>query len=560
MSSGPHHAFVYKIITAVAVVGVLVALDMRPQSGPAPTLSVAKTPFVPSIQLKPSDLAAIKQASGPVSRLSTPFDENTVVVYFDNTGTYNYLGRLYAQQLATLLTHFNYRTEQRPVESYQLGDLGRVRASFYLGAVYGNNLPSSFKADALTTKKPLCWLGYNLWQISWTSSNAENVAFTNTFGYRFSQIDTIGYPTVTYKGVDLSRELTDPALGKVVVTDPTKAVVVATAKRTDGLNMPYITRGANLWYVADNPLAYVSWKRNDDRLLAFEDVIHDVLGSNAGQDNRAILRIEDVNPNVPPATLMKLADTLSAQNIPYVVCVIPNGVSNNKGIFSYHNMLEDPAFVNALRYMQQRGGQILVHGWTHQYQNTANPYNGNSGADYEFFRVQLANDGSEVPVGFVTEDSAFWAGLRIDCALLVMHLSGFFPNGWVTPHYIASPTDLIEVKKRFDFSCCRSLTFAAADDGKAYYATLLSPWVTTDMFGMKHIPETIGYVNTQVFAGIPPRLPADLVGYSKAVKVVRDGWAGCYFHWFLDPALLAELVSGVKAQGFRFVAPSATIK
>ena len=559
MSEASPSLLPYKIAAGALIAGLLVATNSRQ----TPTVSQKVKPVAIGangaigVAMNPDDRRILGAGSQTSSMRAAPVvDGNTVVVYYDSVGQFGYLGDLYSKQIATLLSHFSYKVVRSPIETYAAGDLQKARASFYLGLIYDNKLPDAFKADAMASAKPLCWMGYNLWQIAWTPSYAENTAFSSKFGFRFLQVDTIGYPTVTYKGVDLTKEQTDPTQGKIQVLDATKAKVTATSKRPDGLSIPYITKANNLWYIGDNPLSYVTFRRNDDRLLSVEDTIHDVISSGAVEDHRAVLRIEDVNPNVPPATLTKLADALYAQNIPYVICVIPTGVTTTNGVCTYHSVHEDYAFQQALHYMEARGGQVVMHGWTHQYSNLPNPYNGNSGTDYEFFRVMLANDGTETPVGFVPEDSSAWSGLRVDCGLLLMRLAGFNPKGWVTPHYIASPSDLTEVSKRFEFSLCRSLTYATGPDGKAYYTTLLSPWVIRDMFGQKHIPETIGYVNPEVFAGIPPRLPADLIGYSKAVKVVRDGWAGCYFHWFLDPALLTQLVSGIKAQGYRFVAPS----
>ena len=46
--------------------------------------------------------------------------------------------------------------------------------------------------------------------------------------------------------------------------------------------------------------------------------------------------------------------------------------------------------VSALKYMQSKGGTIIEHGYTHQYSNVANPYDGVTGDDAEFFRAQCA--------------------------------------------------------------------------------------------------------------------------------------------------------------------------
>jgi len=103
--------------------------------------------------------------------------------------------------------------------------------------------------------------------------------------------------------------------------------------------------------------------------------------------------------------------------------------------------------------------------------------------------------------------------------------------------------------------CDRAIFFVNDTTGKTHPDELNSPFVYRDTYGLKRIPETIGYLdpmgddNPQ---GIPT-LPTDLVKRAKALKVVRDGWAGFYFHSYLDPAYLAETVNGIRNLGFQFV-------
>ena len=61
------------------------------------------------------------------------------------------------------------------------------------------------------------------------------------------------------------------------------------------------------------------------------------------------------------------------------------------------------------------------------------------------------------------------------------------------------------------------------------------------------MPETLSYIDP---LGQPPSLPADLLHRAELNKVVRDGWASFYFHWFLDINYLKDTVSGLKSQGY----------
>ena len=498
---------------------------------------------------------------GNQGRLS-PAD--TVLVLYDSTGPYAWLGQLYSQQIENLLSHFSVTVKRIPVEQYQSGQMNAATATFYLGVLYDNPLPTSFTTDAMTTDKPLCWMGYNLWKIAWNKDYSWNTSFINRFGMTFYYMDSLGYPTVQYKGQNLQKLQYETTQGRVEITDASICKRIATSTRPDGLSIGYITKGRNLFYVADNPFSYTTFNDHNDRVLAFEDVMHDVLGSTAGEDHRAILRIEDVHPNVDPALLTKIADTLAAENVPFVVCVIPwfyDPLGNEYPKGTLTKAASTPAFVNALKYMESKGGKVIMHGFTHQYSNVANPYYGESADDFEFFRVTTDANGNQVYQGPVFEDSSAWAAGRLNQGMAELKAAGFNNvTGWVTPHYMASPVDYVEFQKMFQFSVCRGLTFAQAADGTLRYSQQHSPWVYTDNFGMKRIPETIGYMDTDVYQGIPAHLPADLIRYATANKVVRDGFAGMYFHWYLDPALLKTLVQGIKGLGYRYVMPDASLK
>ena len=88
-----------------------------------------------------------------------------------------------------------------------------------------------------------------------------------------------------------------------------------------------------------------------------------------------------------------------------------------------------------------------------------------------------------------------------------------------------------------------------------------SPFVYTDTYGLKRIPETIGYIDPFGWYELQPAtLSGDLIKRAEALKVVRDGWAGFYFHWYLDPAELEKTVNGLKALGYSFVPLSGALK
>jgi hypothetical protein len=75
------------------------------------------------------------------------------------------------------------------------------------------------------------------------------------------------------------------------------------------------------------------------------------------------------------------------------------------------------------------------------------------------------------------------------------------------------------------------------------------------------MPETIGYIDPFGWYELQaPTTSEDLLKRAKALKVVRDGWAGFYFHWYLDPEELRKTVIGLQEQGFTFTPLSGNLK
>lgn len=178
-----------------------------------------------------------------------------------------------------------------------------------------------------------------------------------------------------------------------------------------------------------------------------------------------------------------------------------------------------------------------------------------SGDDCEFYRITANATGVINYVGPAPNDSTTWARNRVVRGQNILKNAELNPTGWLTPHYIASAVDYRAFAGLYPFACDRAIFFVNDTTGKTHPDELNSPFVYRDTYGLKRIPETIGYLdpmgddNPQ---GIPT-LPTDLVKRAKALKVVRDGWAGFYFHSYLDPAYLAETVNGIRNLGFQFV-------
>jgi uncharacterized protein YdaL len=493
-------------------------------------------------------------------RPSTP-PTKTALILYDSGGGYGYIGNLYARQLDTLCTHFNMASMLMPVEQYSTGMMSGYTATFYFGTTYQNALPPGFLADAMTTATPLVWMGYNLWQIAWNSGGGYNPAFSATYGFQFNYMDGDSYQTVNNKGVALAADPGGLGLANVTIQDSSIANIVATATDASGNSTPYLIHAGNLWFTAENPLEYAAYNRDPDRSAVIEDSIHDVIGDGITSGNhRAVLRIDQVQAETDSSSLKDIANYMGSVNAPYAVCVIPH-YRDPRGYYTGGSTQDVsitavPDLVDALNHMVSKGGQLVMQGDTHQYDDQSNPTDGVSADDMEFYQVSKnPASGALNYLGPADEDTPDRVHSKVEDGLSIMESAGWTPTGWATPHYMASLTDYEEFAQDFQYSLCRGNTFTSDANGNVYFAQLCTPWPIVDDLGMTRMPENIGYFSTSKY-GIWDAKPWEILNIASLTQTaIRDSWIGCWFHPTMAIDLLKDLVGGLQQSGFTLVNP-----
>lgn len=484
---------------------------------------------------------------------------NTLVLY-DTTGPYAWLGEAYATQVANLVSHFGSWTAH-PVASYATGELSGYSAVVYVGSTYDEPLPVAFLDDVLNTNVPVVWMYDNIWQLT-----ARHGAFAGAYGFTWRQFDFAAVAEVRYKGTSLTRStLNNSGIMDYVVTDPTRARSLADAVRADGTTFPWAIRSGRLTYIGEIPFAYIG---HDDRYLAFADLLFDALAPATAIRHRALVRIEDVGPTANPKDLKAVADYLSRRKVPFTVGVYPEhrdplGVYSG-GVPEVKRLRDAPAVVDALRYMQSKGGTLIMHGYTHQYRAMANPYNGVSGDDFEFFLAHVDAEDYVRYDGPVPEDSAEWAGGRIDASYAEFAAAGLArPTIFEFPHYAGSATDYAVVASKVGPRYDRGLYFPGVlSGGPADHSRIVGqffPYAVRDVYGSAVVPENLGNVELEEYNHNPPRYPADILASAQRNLVVRDGVASFFFHPFLGMTYLRQVVEGIQSMGYTFVPASATL-
>ncbi|MFG3441170.1 DUF2334 domain-containing protein [Nonomuraea sp. NPDC047897] len=481
--------------------------------------------------------------------------------------------QVHATRAANLMSHFGPVRVVR-TSAYRAGMADRHRALVYLGTSAEQRLPDGLRRDVLAGRRPVLWMGGNIG----TLTTAED--FAARYGWRWDGAglaprQALGQPPapdrtrvtgqglegvtgVRYKGALLSRTSTQGPVATFTTLDPRRARVLATAVTDDGRTRPWAVRSANLTYLAEVAL---NADTDDDRFLATADLLFDLLAPGTPVRHRALVRLEDIGPQADPVAVREAGDALSRLGVPFSFGVIPvyRGPIEDGAERATVRLRDRPELVRALVHLLERGGTMVLHGYTHQSDGPPNPTNGETGHDFEFFRTHFDARRRLVYDGPIHGDSVTWMERRLDEAvaeLAAAHLP--VPRIFETPHYAASPTDYRVIARRFAARYDRGSYFMPGWEGRTpvspYMDEQFAPYVTRDVYDSVVIPETLGMVELEPANPDEGTVEA-IVAHARAQLVVRDNVAGFFYHPFLGTEQLEEVVERMRSMGYRFVAP-----
>jgi uncharacterized protein YdaL len=546
------------------------------------TVSTASMTSMMALSQQATTTAVATVATPSTAKTFGPTGPAKTLVLYDTTSEYGWLGELYALGGGTLATHFGSVTAE-PVSSYVAGQVGDYTAVLYFGSTYNEPLPAAFLSDVMATSKPVLWAGFNVWQLSGAAGSTTAQSFQAKYGWdaSTSYLDTSDtFPQVQYKGRTLTRSTANTGgLLAPHITSSSTVTILASARcyasdgvtpasacngiaQTTGTSVPWAIRSSNLTYIGEIPLSYMN---EHDRYLAYADLLYPALAPTATASKRAAVRLEDVNPTSDPTTLRQFADYLSRQGVPFQVGVVPeyddpNGVYNN-GVPQRITLAQEPDLVSALKYMQSKGGVLVQHGWTHQYSNVANPYNGVTGDDFEFYRAQCSRTQTApyqfeaacpitdwvIQEGPLPGDSQSWAENRVTTGRNLFTQAGLAaPTILETPHYYATRYE----REQFFGGLLNSAGSPTHVFGQFF------PYSVTDVYGSKVLPEDLGNYEPEFYNNNPPRSPQDIINNAAAEQVVTQSVASFFFHPDYPLSQLQTIVSGIKGLGYSFVPAS----
>jgi uncharacterized protein YdaL len=527
-----------------------------------------------------------------------------VLVLYDTEGEHGHMGQLNAQMLLNLLGHFpEVRGDARPTPDYEPGSALEADVVFYLGTSYGAAVPWELREDLLETHANIVWIGWNLWGLSTRASFREHFGFWHLSDHEGtgSGADATFYRTVRYNGFEFDKwawwnEGTgrlehDPYLSLLHIEEPSQVDVLATIVHSGtGDEQPYVVRSDNFFFVADLPFTY---QHPHDRYLAFADLMHDFVGIDHPASRKALFRLEDVHPLSTAAGIEQIADVLAGR--PFAMGIIPE-FSDPLGVYN----ADEPwrltpgeekadAWRDAVNYAIDGGADLIQHGYTHQYLDDANPANGLTGVDYEFWDAV-----HEQPVPL---DSYGFVDDRVARGRYLMSQQGWEPFAFEVPHYQGSLKTYLGLGEHFCTSYDQGAYWAwemEGSDGVADFSDLWSggpdavdrrsspldilhaeylsqffPYVIhRDVYGRKVIPENIGNLGPEAYVPDPiDQQTVDQMLHTAELNTVgRCAFASFFFHPHLVVAedieggtgeqALRRLLTGIEDLGYEFVRAS----
>jgi uncharacterized protein DUF2334 len=430
-----------------------------------------------------------------------------VLVINQSSPSYPVVALRRGAQITLALRHFTPNAQMIDDQHYAAGALFGFDRVVVIANDALTEIPAVLRADLATSQLPVLWLGYDLDQVPELSQRA---------GVYFGDETNTDLPrTVEYRGHQYPAQPDDLNLLR---TGPGVEVLARYIGRQE---VPYIVHGGTLWYVNGLPEFDTDSPdpATDAPNLIFADVLHDFFSTGVPPRPapRAVIRLEDVSVHISPRTIRAIADDLSSQHVPFAMGVIPAQRFEDGSVVP---ISDRPAFADSLRYAQDHGGTIILHGYHHTF---------GSGEDFEFW-----DPDRNAPLAGETETEV---AAKVEDGIRILRDQGLEPRLWETPHYSASPLDY-QVFSRY---------FSHAIENREPVSWLPYP-ASPDPYGQTLIPENLGYINPQEGHTVEAQLAR-----AGLLRIVRDAWGVGFYHpASIDQVELDRLVDGLRKLGYSF--------
>jgi len=433
------------------------------------------------------------------------------------------------RMLDLLLSHYSSNISFRSTKDVIEEDLKDIEYLFYYGH-YREVIPKEAVSLISSFQGTVVSIGYNFEQLD------EKYHFIKQLSDQVN-IDQIILNNNQNDKLNIqSKQIVNLQL---VDKDHTKVLVWG----KDGTNQyPLFVQNNQTFYLASNELT-------PPLSFPFAEILHDVFDTHHRNHEKqyGYIRLEDIHPLVDPEPLMEIAKLLDKKNIPYMIAVIP--VYTNPITKKQYHFSDSPKLLKTLKYMQDHGGSIVLHGYTHQFRQSE------TGEGFEFWDVDYNmpiyhHHDEDVKIKSrhdFNNDEEFEQYLQrqkefektyIERKLVngIEELANFglYPLAFEAPHYTMSQHGY-KVISQF-FSTYVGQVQLSDKDWRIMHT---APYITSPQFlhGMMLLPETIGYVNDE--QGVIDEMMNEADPY----LFVRDGMIAGFYHPYLGVERFKELLT-----------------
>ncbi|MBF0705438.1 polysaccharide deacetylase family protein [Alkalihalobacillus hwajinpoensis] len=402
------------------------------------------------------------------------------------------------------------------------GDLIGVTHLLYYGEVK-KTLPNNLSRVVEDFNGPIFGIGYNTEQ------------FEDHFSF-FTQKNELNIDGISFIGEEIKNIIEQTILNIELSTNTTTLIEGHAANRA----FPLLVRNSTDFYYGVTSL---------DGVLPnyLSETLHEFFGISHQEVHPGIIRLEDIHPLVDPVPLKEIADLLFEKNIPYMIAVIP--IYRDPETGEEFRFSDSPELLKVLKFMQNHGGTIIMHGYSHQYRYSE------TGEGFEFWDVKNDRPISVPPQKnsrektrsdfsseedfqeYLTEIKNFetnYIQSKITKGINELVSYGLYPAAFEAPHYAISFNGYRVVSEHFSTYLGQ---LQISDD--SWEMMRSSPTITTPSFinGLTLLPETIGYVDEN------EKDPIRKITQSiQKQQIVRDGVISGFYHPYLGIENFKEMI------------------
>ena len=429
--------------------------------------------------------------------------DTSALIIYENENMFGYDENI-VNHLNELLYVFNSVVSKKSINTYEKGDINKYDSIFVINI--NNDISNDDLLEDLSNYKN---------NIYWIGDKIENyLDYSKKYSLKYDSKNN-NIIKLIYKEKEI---LIEGGYSFNIISPSSTSNTLATI--SDGFNIyPYIINEKNLYYIS-------RWDLENGYI--FEDSLNDFYDIKEFKEGEIFVRIEDVHPFRDTENLREIADYLYSENVPFIIALIPTYVDSETQTINTLDMM--PEFIETIKYMQAKGGTVILHGYTHQLGEEEI-----SGEGYEFWDIE-----NNVPIH---EDMETYIRDRVLSGLRLCIENGIYPLGFEAPHY-AMNIDGYEVLKKYF-----STYVGQFQNNNEKFATSTFPYIIrdSDAFNIL-IPENLGYIDKDDIFTIEK-----IKENFEKLSMVRGYTGGFFYHPYLDIDYLKECISFFKDKDVKFL-------